>query len=378
MSLYPSDYQPYYIQTHPYTRVSAGIRCLHLLCHSLNMRGRPAYMTFIGAENNFSENSTEPDLLTPILTQRIARTHLEQGRTPITVYPEIVSGNPYSSPCVVRFVLNFPGLLGGDKTYAEEELCFGYSKILAAETRSPENVLFIPASDTRVFQPPREPVTRSGTCYYASKYKREHEGELREATRDSVEITSRMPDSQSPQEIADLFRSSELFYTYENTALALEATLCGCPAVFLPNEHLTSIIASDELGLDGIAWGDGAEEVARAKKTVGAAAHNYDEAIEEFQKQLTTFIDKTQKHAEGKKYQIEQYLELCKHIPESENATWINGEIGIKNRNYAPLLKKLPWQIEQKIGALLCRFGLIIDGEFLWNRSVRRSKGKTL
>ena len=378
MSLYPNYENPYYINTHPYTRVSAGIRCMHLLCHALNLRGIPAYMIFIGDENNFTESSIEPDLLTPILTQRAARAHFEQGRTPIMVYPEIVAGNPYASPCIVRYVLNFPGLLGGDKTYGVDELCFGFSKILAAETRYPENILFIPASDTRVFYPSNDPVSRSGSCYYASKYKREHNGELFDVTKDSIEITSRMPNSQSPQEIAELFRTSELFYTYENTALALEATLCGCPAVFLPNEHLRSIIASEELGLDGIAWGDSDQEIARAKSTVSKATKNYEMAIEDFQKNLTKFISLTQAHAADKTYAPQQYLELCKHITESKNTTWINGEAGVKDRHYAPILKKLPWWLEQKIGALLCSLGLMNDGEFLWNRSLKRSKGLPL
>lgn len=110
---------------------SAGIRCLHLLCHHINLHNVPAYIILIGEENNHKENTTEPDYLTPILTQRSARYHFEKGMTPITVYPEIVAGNPYASPCTVRYILNFPGLLGGDEQYNAEELCFSYSKTLA-------------------------------------------------------------------------------------------------------------------------------------------------------------------------------------------------------------------------------------------------------
>lgn len=371
-----SDNHPYYIVSHPYTRVSAGIRSLHLLCHHLNLNGFPAYIIFIGKENNSTGSSIEPDFLTPILTQQAARYHFESGKKPIMVYPEIVSGNPYASPCVVRYVLNFPGLLGGDRVYGKDELCWGYSKTLAAETSCPENVLFIPASNTNIFYPPKNQITRAGSCFYASKYKREHKGEIFDVTRTSVEITSRMPNSQSPQEIAELFRRSELFYTYENSALALEATLCGCPAVFLPNQHLKSIIASEELGNDGFAWGDSPEEISRAKATVNMATKNYEKAVDGFQKNLLKFITLTQDYAAEKKYSHQQYLELCNHIPASQNTTWISGEIGIKERSYAPLLKKLPWPLEKKLGALLCSLGLMHDGEFLWNRATRRSKNK--
>ena len=377
--VFPMEATPYYIVTHPYTRVSAGIKCLHLLCHNLNLRGYPAYLIPLGEAAEFSnEDACEPDFLTPILTRRVARRHFESGRTPVTIYPEIVPGNPYAAPCVVRYVLNFPGLLGGDKSYSGEELCFGYSKVLAECVNAPENILFIPASDSRVFYPPAETAPRLGTCYYATKFKREHAGETFEVTKDSIEITARMPDSQSPKEIADLFRRSELFYTYENTALAIEATLCGCPAVFLPNPHLQSIIASEELGSDGVAWGDSPEEVARAKASVGAAIKNYEKSILNFHENLSKFIEKTQEHVKGKLYTTNQYLQLTQKLTESGAVDGISGEVGIKERKYAPLLSKLPWRIERMIGSLMCSFGLMNDGEFLWNRAHRRSKGQSL
>lgn len=374
-SIFPkADCNPYYIVSDPYTRVSAGIKSLHLLCHHLNLSGIPAYMIVIGKERSYAESSVEADFLTPILTQRSARTHFEKGKTPIMVYPETVAGNPYGSPCIVRYVLNFPGLLGGDKEYGKNELCFGYSKILAATTPYPKNIICIPASDTRIFFPPDTHVKREGSCFYASKYKREHNGKLFEITKHSTEITSRMPNSQSPEEIADLFRKSEVFYTYENTALALEARLCGCPAVFLPNKHLESIIGLEAFGSDGFAWGAAPEEIAQAKASVHKANKNYEIAINLFQKQLIEFINLTQVYSQDKKYSRQQYLELCQHIPQSPDTKWVVGEVGIKYRHYAPLLSKLPWKIEQKIGALLCSLGLTHDGEFLWNRAIERSK----
>jgi hypothetical protein len=373
LGLYPSRGNPYYVVSHPYTRVSAGIRSLHLLCHSLNLSGFPAYMVFIGEESlTASESATEPDLLTPILTQRVARKHFQSGLTPIMVYPEIISGNPFDSPCVVRYVLNFPGLLGGDASFPEGEMCFGYSKTLAETTGYPENVLFIPASDTRVFYPPEKEYARQGSCFYATKYQREHKGKLFDITSNSIEITSRLPTSQTPEEIAEIFRKSEVFYTYENTALAIEATLCGCPAVFLPNPHLKSIIASNELGQDGIAWGSEPAEVERAKATVGNAVKNYEKSLDNFQKHLDDFIGKTQVYSTKRTYSHSQYLQLYSNLAPSQKFDEIASEIGAKERQYAPLLRKLPFWLERQIGAFLCSFGLLNDGEFLWNRAVRR------
>jgi hypothetical protein len=300
-AIYPDVDHPYYIVAPPYVRTSAGVRALHLLCHSLNRRGQTAYILLYPAMP-WRDDQFAPDLMTPILTPHVVCSHFERGLTPIMVYPETVTGNPFGGPCVVRYVLNFPGLLGGDKVYAPEELCFGYSKILAKETRWPDNILFLPATDTRIFYPTPEGQKRQGTCFYADKYKIVHHGVLSDITKHSVEITRDKPDSQSPREIAELFRRSELFYVYENTALANEAVLCGCPAVFLPNPYLTEIIALKELGAEGYARSADPAEVAWAKATVGQGAKNYEACYARYWQDLDRFIALTREHAQTKAY----------------------------------------------------------------------------
>jgi hypothetical protein len=305
--IYPNVGHPYYIVAPPYVRTSAGVRALHLLCHSLNRRGKTAYVLLYPAVPWWPD-AVAPDLMTPILTPRIVHSHFERGLTPIMVYPETISGNPFGSPCVVRYVMNFPGLLGGDKVYAPEELCFSYSKVLAKETRSLDNILFLPTTDTNIFYPAPEGQKRQGTCFYADKYKVAHHGTLFDITKDSVEITRDKPDSALPHEIAELFRRSELFYVYENTALATEAVLCGCPAVFLPNPHLTGIIAAKELGPEGYAWSADPVEVARAKATVGQGKKNYEACYARYWQDLDRFIALTQEHAQNKAYKSPIHL----------------------------------------------------------------------
>jgi hypothetical protein len=368
--VFPKEATPYYIVALPYTRFSAGVKALHLLCHHLNQRGHSASILPLSDTSVLQRvDFCNPELLTPLLTLALARQHYEDARTPIIIYPEIVSGAPFGGACVVRYVLNYPGLLGGDKTFDQDDLCFSYSKILGQHTNNPENILFIPASDEHVFHPPTTESKRSGTCFYASKYQKTHKGKLFDITKESLEITSGLPGSQSPEEIAEIFRKSELFYTYENTALAIEATLCGCPAVFLPNEHLQSIIASEELGTDGIAWGAAPEEVAHAKESVKEAFKNYTRCIEKFYEDLDVFIAKTQSHAKQKEYSSDNYQMLLSHLIKFSALEW-------KDQNYVSILKKLPWQIEKQVGALLCSLGRKEDGEFLWNRAERRAKIK--
>lgn len=285
ISVFPeANRTPFYIVAPRYVRTSAGIKALHLLCHHLNSLGVPAFMVIL--PRAFTRQSTNPDWNTPLLTQAIADHHHAQGLTPVTVYAETVPGNPLHAPVVMRYVLNYPGLLGGDTHYAANEILYGYSKKLAEAVGVPDQVLFMPLSDAHLFTPPPEGSPRAGSCFSASKYQQVHGGKLLPITEGAVEITRDQPDSPTQAQIADLFRRSEFFFTYENTALIIEALLCGCTVVCLPNPHFMESIGADELGWDGIAWGDSPEEIARAKRTVSMARAHYLRLNDEYWLQL--------------------------------------------------------------------------------------------
>lgn len=289
---------PYYVVAPPYVGTSAGIKVLHLLCHALNNMGERA---FVVVRPTISKSPVHPGLRTPLLTKEVIEYDLKEGLMPIVVYAETVSGNPLGAPFVVRYVLNTPGLLGGDRDYPDEEFCVAYSQALADVVPRVQQTLFIPASDASIFRPPEHGIVRNGSCFYAAKY-RQLGGALFDVTRDSVEITRDLPESPTPPEIADLFRRSELFYTYENTALAIEALLCGCPVVFLPNAFLQSIIGIAEHGMDGIAWGEDPQEIARAKATVSLARARYLHLYEESERGLVSLIARTQEAVQGRCY----------------------------------------------------------------------------
>ena len=295
--LFPSDKtHPYYITAPRWTNSSAGIRALHLLCHALNRSGLKAFML----HHPFDEHPrtwTNDELLTPMLYEKQAKEHFEQGLTPIVLYPETISGNPLQASLVARWVMNFPGLLGGDFVYDPQEICFGYSRELAAAAGVPEQVLHMPTIDTRIFYPADDHEKRSGGCFCASKYKLVHNGILDPITDGCFEITRQMADSLTPKELAEFLRRSEIFYAYENTALATEAVLCGCPAVFIPNPYLTEMIGREELGAEGFAWGTDPAAIERARAGVTQGAINYFKTYDLFWDQLAVFIKLTQQRA---------------------------------------------------------------------------------
>lgn len=294
---------PFYVVSPPYTRTSAGVRALHLLCHALNISGETAFMIVDpGSAARLAEYRSGPDLLTPYLDQATADDHFHRGKIPLVVYPEIVAGNPYQAPCVIRYVLNYPGLLGGDRTYHPDELRYGYSEKLAAAAGADGNVMFVPVCDTRIFRMPDIDRPRKGTCFYADRYVKDHGGVVGDLPQDSVQIVRQQAGEQTPEEIASIFQSSELFFLFENTSLAIEAVLCGCPAVFLPNPYLTDVISSAEVGHDGYAWGASPDEVVRAKNSVRKGADNYLRSCDAFWSRLGEFVADARRHAGGRTY----------------------------------------------------------------------------
>jgi len=238
---------------------------------------------------------THPDLITPLLTPDIVAAHYDAERTPIVVYPEIVGGNPLKADCVVRYVLNYPGFLGGDKSYAADEIVFAFSQCLADAIENVSGILLFPVVDTNVFNL-GAPRTRHGTCFYASKYQSSGHA-LFDLPPGAVEILRDSPKAQSPEQIAELFRTSELFYCYEDTALILEANLCGCPCVIMPSDFFSEPLGVTEFGYDGIARNNSTQEIDRAIATVERVARTYADRSQEFFSQFATFIDITQDRA---------------------------------------------------------------------------------
>jgi hypothetical protein len=294
-SLYPDlTRHPFYIVTPNYTHTSGGVKAMHLLCHWLNRIGERAYILAYGG----SDTVVNPDWLTPLLQPPMVEAHDRQGLTPIAVYPEVVAGNPINARCVARYVLNYPGLLGGDKVYAPDELVFGYTRALADSVSATTPVLHMPLVDRSIFYPGK-PRLRRGAAFYAYKYKDIHGQKLFGLPKGAIEITKGRPDSQTPHHIADILRSVETFYAFEDTALSIEAILCGCPAVLMPNPYLKRSNGALEYGDDGFAFGDAPEEIERARDTVIAAQFKYEMLLDEFFVQLKTFIATAQEKANG-------------------------------------------------------------------------------
>ena len=185
---------PYLIMAPEYTNSSAGVRALYRLKDEIIKRGYQAKIV----QKGFASNDD------------------------IVVYPEIVSGNPMGGKTVARWVLNYPGLLGGQKEYDPKELVFTWDK-----KYYDAHVMTVPIIED-FFR--NEGLKRSGQCFWIGKGKRP---DIENYNTDNwTEITYDWPATR--EELAKLLNEKETFYTYDNnTALISEAKACGCKVVII-------------------------------------------------------------------------------------------------------------------------------------------------
>lgn len=233
--------KPYIIACPPSDQPSAGIRVLKNLASDLRARGYEARTAWDG--------EAPPDT--------------------IVVYPEIVPGNPMKGSSVVRFVLYFPGAIGGDKTYDKGELIFTYAPIYYPGVP----ILTVPCIEP-FFRDEGKP--REGGCFWVGKG-----SELPRIpeTEGLVEITHAWPASR--EDLAALLNTKDIFYTYDSyTALIPEAQKCGCKTVVIHGDGLS----------------------------------DYDESIKNYESQLDEFIRITQAkdvHRTTRKMKVSnQYLAI--------------------------------------------------------------------
>jgi len=285
---------PYYIVAPRYIRTSAGIRVLYRLCNQINKLGYSSFI-FLRPHSNFQVSSSISDIA-PFLTSETILYHFKEGLTPIVIYPETFNIDSFNAPFKVCYFLNYDNLLNKSLKISNIDYFLAYSTNIAKDiqTTKPLSTIFLPVSDHNFFSPPNINNVRSGSVFYACKYKNKFNGKLLSITSNSIEIKRDTPDSQSPEEIRDLFRQCEFFYCYEDSSLAIEAILCGCPVIFIPNEFFKKPIGSYELLNYGFAWGYSSEQIIHAKNTVVKARERYLTILENANLNIHHFINESQ------------------------------------------------------------------------------------
>jgi len=247
---------------------------------------------------------TNPTLKTPILSKLQSKIHIKSGISPVVVYSETILGNPLNAARVMRWVLNFPGALGGYLHFPTKDYLVAYSKKIQDCVPNCTDVLFLPAVDLNEL-PVGVPKQEEFALVYAGKY-RSYVGTPPSLPGNPIELfrdgKAKLPRKEFLNELA----KAEKIYLFENSSVATEAVLLNTVAIFVENEFLGSVIAESELGNGGMSIGFKENELERARVTLPEAALKYKEAQEIFWLQLQNIVDNSKEHFQNHSVQLKQ------------------------------------------------------------------------
>ena len=203
-----------------YLPTSGGSVALHKLCHNLVEIGESAVLL---------TGRTNPEFRGKRIG--IAEYEALDKEHTVVIYPEIVIGNPLGAKHVVRWLLNSPGVCGGDGIFAPTDFVYRFSDYFEAPGgRHIDGLLSAYHIDVRKFQDQGRP--REGVCYLVRKGA-------------GTPLIHHPPDALQIDDYAkrggddyliEVFNRHQLFISYDPaTFIFVQAALCGCDSVVIPD-----------------------------------------------------------------------------------------------------------------------------------------------
>ena len=245
----------YVIWAPPYIETSGGSIALHKLCHNLNEIGCSAFLFPVTKARHAAARrafhyltqrvpaigtamgkgfKTNPSLNTPLLPFGL---DLRPDRT-ITIYPEIVAGNPLGAKHVVRWFLHKPGFHTGIAEFGSNEFHIDFNHFLKNYVAKSGNHLSASALfvihfpfDTYNLDGALPPSERHGSAYCVRK------GEV----DGSVDLTDAICIDGMPHlEASAVLKKVKYFYSFDlYTAYSHFAALCGAISFVIPPSGVT-------------------------------------------------------------------------------------------------------------------------------------------
>lgn len=197
-----------YVIWNPVITRRNGSRVLQRLAIALHDEGCDVFRFAFNAQEEASDGI-------PILSKRDITSSLRENA--VVVYPEVVAGNPLRIRNVVRWVLFYPGLNGGNFRYHKGDVIFAFMPQFfpGAPLLSP------PWLDARLFY--RDGRARDVDCCFVHKGGR---WRIVPETKGLRVIT--MYDPPTREALADLLRSTRVLYSFDDCSSVLdEAQMCG-------------------------------------------------------------------------------------------------------------------------------------------------------
>ena len=154
----------------------------------------------------------------------------------VVIYPEATNGNPLKAKHVVRWILNTPGVCGGDGAYETTDHIFLYHDFYTVNpSYHVQGILTAIDLKTQLAKfTNQELTTRKGGAYLVRKgfYKK-----LDQHPADFIKADEILENSNY-DEMAQFFNGIETFISYDHmTFISVQAALSGCNSVIIPDEN---------------------------------------------------------------------------------------------------------------------------------------------
>ena len=242
----------YLVYAPEYVHWSAGIKILYKLHDAIKETRREVYLL------NHGRSPLKQKWRTSRLVSKLNRE--KETRIFVAIYTESIIGNPLKVKNRIRWILNYPGLLGGQAEF-EQDYILAYSHNIAKRMKRPgdemPDSLFIAAlsaNEIANLRPLSEISSkRPYELLYAQKY-RALGGVPLSSSDSTIEITRFDGKAPSREETLELVRGARALHVYENSTIITEAQLCEVPVFCHRNEYFDELIAEYELGNEGTTW----------------------------------------------------------------------------------------------------------------------------
>lgn len=217
----------------PFTKSSAGIVVLHELCDDLSKLGYDAALILMSVTNagiGFSLEKNNSFFNTELFVKKIENEneladYLNNG---ITIYPEIITGNPLHAKNVIRYFLNKEAVVFGNKVNPDKaDFILSYSKQYHAEANA---YLYKPLSNIKCNDLETLPaLSRNLDVTYLGKGVSATQCHV---IPNTMEITREFPKTQDELFLA--LRNTRYYFTWDPlSATNIDALKCGAIPVFL-------------------------------------------------------------------------------------------------------------------------------------------------
>jgi hypothetical protein len=268
----------YLIWSPEYNEAVGGIIALHKLAESIAKLGIECYIT---THQTISGSLAKPIAGIPNFRY--------DPLTTMVIYPEIIVGNPLNAMHITRWLLNTPGICGGDGIYSSNDLVYTYSDYYYSPVgKRIDGKLWIYDFKTNVFY--NENRERSGECFIVKKGKNK---ELNNHRPDSICIEP-FPGDDALREI---FNTCEYFICYDDACFhTIQAALCGCIPIVIPREDMgfDEYMEKNEMNRCGIAYGF--DSIEHAKNTQHLLLDHINSIQRESANQLEKYIERCVEH----------------------------------------------------------------------------------